>query len=87
MQVAFEARHRHPPPRTDLDSRWELAGPAEPVKRVGVQTDPIGGIGYRDQVGHDEPFMLGSGADGHAAPHRVRRLKSTRIIPGGRGGT
>src|SRR5579863_8262133 len=50
MQVSLQTRDRDPPPGTDLESRRELAGAAQPIEGVSMQANSAGGFRYRNQI-------------------------------------
>jgi hypothetical protein len=68
VKVPLQLGYRHPPSCTDLDSRRELARPAEPVQGVRVQAEATRRIRNGDQVDVGALVVLSSGEEGHVAP-------------------
>jgi hypothetical protein len=50
VEEPLEPRDAHHPPSSDVDGWRELARPAQPIKRVSMQSDPLCSLGDAQQI-------------------------------------
>ena len=79
VEVAIQARRRDPPSSTDLDSRGELPGAAQPIEGVGMHADAASGFRDREQIDNFTTSRIGEARRG--VP--VRLPRGSDLLRGG----